>query len=208
MHRDLKPENILFETKSVDSPIKIIDFGSAREFTPGVKISERYGAPYYIAPEILKKNYDEKCDIWSIGVITYIMLCGYPPFNARTDSQILKKVLEGKFTYPKEEWDNISVKAKNFINHLLAYNPIDRYSAQEALNDPWLTENITEVYNKEQVKNCLKNIQEFRAEGKLKQATWNFLVTYMSTAKEKLSLIEIFHQLDLNGDGKLTLDEL
>lgn len=88
-HRDLKPENILFESKSRDAQVRLIDFGLAKFFkTNGLKLTPlktRIGTPYYMAPEVLEGNYDETCDMWSIGVITYCLLCGYPPFNAETD---------------------------------------------------------------------------------------------------------------------------
>lgn len=81
VHRDLKPENLLFDQKKQNANIKVIDFGTSRKFDPTKKLTKRLGTPYYIAPEVLKKNYDEKCDVWSCGVILYILLCGYPPFN-------------------------------------------------------------------------------------------------------------------------------
>lgn len=81
VHRDLKPENLLFDTKKDNANLKVIDFGTSRKMDSQKKLTKRLGTPYYIAPEVLKKNYDEKCDIWSCGVIMYILLCGYPPFN-------------------------------------------------------------------------------------------------------------------------------
>lgn len=95
----MKPENILYETKSANSPIKIIDFGTSKAFDPNRKLTGRFGTPYYIAPEVLSKKYNEKCDIWSIGVMTFIMICGYPPFNAETDEAILKVVRKGKVKF-------------------------------------------------------------------------------------------------------------
>lgn len=91
VHRDLKPENILLDTKK-DNIIKIIDWGTARFFDRNKKMNRINGTPYYIAPEVLAEKYDEKCDIWSCGVIMYIMLCGYPPFNAESDDLILEKI--------------------------------------------------------------------------------------------------------------------
>ena len=81
VHRDLKPENILYQTKQPDSPLKIIDFGTSKNFEKRDKLTDICGTPYYIAPEVLDGKYNEKCDVWSVGVIMYIMLCGYPPFN-------------------------------------------------------------------------------------------------------------------------------
>lgn len=87
IHRDLKPENIVFEGND-EFTLKVIDFGTSRKIYPDSKLTTKMGTPYYIAPEVLQKSYDQKCDIWSIGVITYILLCGYPPFNGDTDDEI------------------------------------------------------------------------------------------------------------------------
>jgi len=102
-------------------------------FETGGKMKKRYGTPYYIAPEVLKNEYDEKCDLWSIGVILYILLCGYPPFNGSNDEAIIKKVKEGKFRTDDEEWLQISSEAKDLVNKLLAYDPKKRATASEAL---------------------------------------------------------------------------
>lgn len=88
------------------------------------------GTPYYIAPEVLKKNYNEKCDVWSLGVILYILLCGYPPFYGKTDKSIMKKVLKGKYSFEGYEWDIISEDAKDLISKMLVINPDERVSAE------------------------------------------------------------------------------
>ena len=119
VHRDLKPENILLEDKSSDLVVKIIDWGCAMSFKKNEKMHNADGTPYYIAPEVLEGNYDEKCDVWSCGVILYIMLCGYPPFNGETDDEILQAVKKGTFDFPKEEWGTVSQDAKDLINKML-----------------------------------------------------------------------------------------
>ena len=96
-HRDLKPENILID-KELNNSLKIIDFGAGTLVEKGQKLSLQYGTSYYIAPEVLAKKYDEKCDVWSIGVMMYILLCGFPPFNGETDEQIISKVKKGTYT--------------------------------------------------------------------------------------------------------------
>lgn len=95
------------------------------------------GTPYYIAPEVLKKNYNEKCDIWSIGVIFYILLCGYPPFNGDTDEEIISQIKIGKFSFPKEEWSSISIEAKQLIQLMLMKNPDKRPAAIDLLKHQW-----------------------------------------------------------------------
>lgn len=97
VHRDLKPENILMSRHQDDPKITIIDFGTSCYQDPGKILNEKLGTLYYIAPEVLNKEYDEKCDLWSIGVILFILLCGYPPFNGNNDSEIRKSIKRGKF---------------------------------------------------------------------------------------------------------------
>ncbi len=95
------------------------------------------GTPYYIAPEVIERCYDLKCDIWSLGVILYILLCGYPPFNGSTDRKIMKRILIGDFDFPVEEWEDISKEAKNIIKQMLVTNPTKRASAEALLKHPW-----------------------------------------------------------------------
>ena len=101
-------------------------------------MSQKFGTPYYIAPEVLKRNYDQKCDLWSCGVILYILLCGYPPFNGANDKQIVASVLKGEFSLDEIEWNPISDGAKDLVKKLLTYDPAERISALDALNHPWI----------------------------------------------------------------------
>jgi len=104
VHRDLKPENILFESKKEDSLLKVIDFGTSRFYDPNIKMNQKFGTPLYIAPEVLKKKYTEKCDLWSCGVILYVLLCGHPPFEGKDDKEILEKVKIAKYDLSGSEW--------------------------------------------------------------------------------------------------------
>lgn len=104
MHRDLKPENILLEDTYEYDKIKLIDFGESVKFEKGKPNTDVVGTPYYIAPEVLKKSYDEKCDMWSIGVITYILLSGTPPFGGRNEKQIMQNVQIGKYNFDAPSW--------------------------------------------------------------------------------------------------------
>jgi calcium-dependent protein kinase len=140
VHRDLKPENILLEQNKEFDQIKIIDFGTSLVQDPTRTLDEKLGTPYYIAPEVLQKNYNEKCDIWSCGVITFIVLSGMPPFNGQSDQEIMKKVREGQFSFEDRVWSTISQNAKDFITLLLTFDKNARPSASEVLSHPWLTE--------------------------------------------------------------------
>jgi len=99
VHRDIKAENMLFLNQEEDAMIKIIDFGVSTKFNGKKKLKEKLGTAYYIAPEVLLENYDNKCDVWSCGILLYIMLCGYPPFNGDDDSEILESVKVGEFEF-------------------------------------------------------------------------------------------------------------
>jgi calcium-dependent protein kinase len=137
-HRDLKPENFLFKTGDDNAPIKIIDFGLSKYEEPGEKLHTRVGTPYYIAPEVLRRNYTIACDMWSIGVIAYILLCGYPPFHGDNDRDIFRRIQQGAFNFPMPEWGPISKEAKAFITALLQHDAAARMTASVALVDPWI----------------------------------------------------------------------
>jgi calcium-dependent protein kinase len=126
VHRDLKPENFLYLSPAEDSPIKIIDFGLSRHDTTSGIMTTKVGTPYYVSPEVLDCVYTKSCDIWSIGVITYVLLCGYPPFEGFSDKEIFDKIRIGRFDFPSPEWDHISQDAKDFIKSLLKKNPSER----------------------------------------------------------------------------------
>ena len=137
-HRDLKPENLLYLKKGEekDNPIRVIDFGLSQMFSPQKKLKTKVGTAYYVSPEILQGDYNEKCDIWSAGVILYIFLSGDPPFNGPSDSAIYGKIAQMKFNFPEKKWKNISKEAKDLISHMIAPENI-RYSAKEVLAHPW-----------------------------------------------------------------------
>ena len=163
VHRDLKPENILLEDKSRNLEIKIVDWGYATQMKQRERLHEMDGISYYIAPEVLEGDYDEKCDIWSCGVILYILLCGYPPFYGDTDEDIYKQVLKGEYDFPKEEWQNVSEEAKNLIKKMIEKDPTKRISALEALQDDWFKINKEKKKgDKILAKHVLHNMKKFK----------------------------------------------
>ncbi|NXI99515.1 KCC1G kinase, partial [Psophia crepitans] len=141
VHRDLKPENLLYLTPEENSKIMITDFGLSKMEQNGI-MSTACGTPGYVAPEVLtQKPYSKAVDCWSIGVITYILLCGYPPFYEETESKLFEKIKEGYYEFESPFWDDISESAKDFIRHLLEKNPNTRFTCEEALRHPWINGN-------------------------------------------------------------------
>ncbi|KAM7336745.1 hypothetical protein ACRRTK_005238 [Alexandromys fortis] len=141
VHRDLKPENLLYLTPEENSKIMITDFGLSKMEQNGV-MSTACGTPGYVAPEVLaQKPYSKAVDCWSIGVITYILLCGYPPFYEETESKLFEKIKEGYYEFESPFWDDISESAKDFICHLLEKDPNERYTCEKALRHPWIDGN-------------------------------------------------------------------
>jgi len=141
VHRDIKPENLLLETKDENSRIKLIDFGLARKHFGGSEepyMKTIVGTPYYISPEVLRRKYDRSCDLWSVGVTAFILLGGYPPFNGRNNEETHRRILEGRYVFHSQEWKNVSIEAKDFINRLLQSDPAKRMTAEEAMNHPWI----------------------------------------------------------------------
>lgn len=207
VHRDLKPENILYESNKQDAVLKIIDFGTSRTFDPSKKMAQRLGTPYYIAPEVLEKNYNNKCDVWSCGVILYILLSGQPPFNGRDDVEIMEKVSKGSFSMSGVEFEAISKEAKKLISKLLQQDKDKRITALEAINDPWF-DLVLGTQEQDIDTKTLSNLKNFNSKSKLQQAVYYFIVNNMATKEEKNDQIKTFKALDLNGDGQLTKEEI
>lgn len=142
-HRDLKPENILLKDDTEDAAIKITDFGLSKIFADDlageVVMKTACGTPGYVAPEVLTHEiYSEQVDMWSIGVIVYILLCGFPPFYGDNDAQMFKKIKAGQYKFLTPYWDPISADAKDFVSKLLLVDPKKRLNSTDALNHPWV----------------------------------------------------------------------
>nr|AAL58909.1 At2g46700/T3A4.8 [Arabidopsis thaliana] len=138
VHRDLKPENFLFTSSREDSDLKLIDFGLSDFIRPDERLNDIVGSAYYVAPEVLHRSYSLEADIWSIGVITYILLCGSRPFWARTESGIFRTVLRTEPNYDDVPWPSCSSEGKDFVKRLLNKDYRKRMSAVQALTHPWL----------------------------------------------------------------------
>jgi len=139
VHRDLKPENLLYYSPDADSKIMISDFGLSKMEESGV-MATACGTPGYVAPEVLaQKPYGKAVDVWSIGVISYILLCGYPPFYDENDANLFAQILKGEFEFDSPYWDDISEEAKDFIRSLMCVNVEHRLTCEAALDHCWIT---------------------------------------------------------------------
>jgi len=139
-HRDLKPENLLCSESEEGVVIKIADFGLSKAFSGGSVLETSCGTPDYAAPEVLRMDgaYDKSVDLWSMGVITYVVLCGFPPFYGPKQNILFEKILNADYDFPDPEWTNISDEAKDFIRHLLVLEIEKRYTTKQCLEHPWL----------------------------------------------------------------------
>ena len=215
VHRDLKPENILIVDRNENGlpRIKIADFGTSKMFEKGVVQKKVVGSSYYIAPEVLKKHYDEKCDIWSCGVIMYILLSGRPPFPGDSDREIMDKVAIGKYDLEESPFDQLSNAGKDLIKKLLVKDPKKRITASEALNHAWFKENKSkELFNriKDQsiLKKLIKNLKAYHRDYIIQETALAYLVHNFPQMKDVVNACKLFNQIDVNGDGKINKDEL
>ncbi|KAK8710711.1 hypothetical protein V6N13_146024 [Hibiscus sabdariffa] len=206
MHRDLKPENFLFANKKEHSPLKVIDFGLSVFFKPGEKFSEIVGSPYYMAPEVLKRNYGPEVDVWSAGVILYILLCGVPPFWAETEQGVALAILRGVIDFKREPWPQVSDSAKSLVRQMLELDPKKRLTAQQVLEHPWLqnTKKASNVPLGDIVRTRLK---QFSVMNKFKKKALRVIAEHLSV--EEVEVIkDMFTLMDTDNDGKVSYEEL
>lgn len=188
VHRDLKPENILYYSQEENSKIMISDFGLSKMVDNGI-MSTACGTPGYVAPEVLaQKPYSKAVDCWSIGVITYILLCGYPPFYEESETRLFAKIMKAQYEFDSPFWDDISESAKDFIRNMMQKNPSMRYTTDQALRHPWIigkTARSQDIYYSVSVQ-----IQKNFAKSKWKQA-YNAAVAINHMKKLQLAHSEL-----------------
>ena len=225
VHRDLKLENVLFSTEDPNSPIKIIDFGfsvlmgknnevnkekESESNDPkkgGLKrLKSKVGTLYYISPEIIKGNYDEKCDIWACGVILYILLAGYPPFTGNTDKEVYNLITSLKYDFEKERWKNISKYAKDLIKNMLTPAK-NRYTAKQVLASKWFEVKLKENFE-DSINNILdyRRINKYKNYNKLKKAILAFIASRLSS-EESSHLRNVFFNIDEDKNGYISFED-
>ncbi|KAL9439518.1 hypothetical protein AB3S75_025055 [Citrus x aurantiifolia] len=206
MHRDLKPENFLFSSSAEDSPLKATDFGLSVFFKPGDVFKDLVGSAYYVAPEVLRRNYGAEADIWSAGVILYILLSGVPPFWGETEQSIFDAILRGHIDFSSDPWPNISSSAKDIVKKMLHADPKERLSAAEVLNHPWMRVD-GDASDKPLDIAVLTRMKQFRAMNKLKKVALKVIAENLSE-EEIMGLKEMFKSMDTDNSGTITFEEL
>nr|XP_043627075.1 calcium-dependent protein kinase 26 [Erigeron canadensis] len=206
MHRDLKPENFLLVNRDDDFSLKAIDFGLSVFFKPGQIFTDVVGSPYYVAPEVLLKHYGPEADVWTAGVILYILLSGVPPFWAETQQGIFDAVLKGYIDFESDPWPLISDSAKDLIRKMLCSRPSDRLTAHEVLCHPWICENGV-APDRALDPAVLSRLKQFSAMNKLKKMALRVIAESLSE-EEIAGLREMFKAMDTDNSGAITFDEL
>ncbi|GMP47784.1 hypothetical protein CsSME_00015367 [Camellia sinensis var. sinensis] len=206
MHRDLKPENFLFDTPDEDATLKATDFGLSIFYKPGQYHSDVVGSPYYVAPEVLHKFYGPEIDVWSAGIILYILLSGVPPFWAETDAGIFKQILKGKLDFKSDPWPQISDSAKDLIQKMLCRDPRTRITAHEVLCHPWIVDDRL-APDKPLDSAVLSRLKQFSAMNKLKKMALHVIAQKLSE-EEIGGLKQLFKMIDTDNSGTITFEEL
>ncbi|OIV99428.1 hypothetical protein TanjilG_17238 [Lupinus angustifolius] len=206
IHRDLKPENFLFADGSENSPLKAIDFGLSTFYEAGERFSEIVGSPYYMAPEVLRRNYGPEVDVWSTGVILYILLCGVPPFWAETEEGIAQAIIRSNLDFTRDPWPKVSEEAKDIVKRMLDPNPQTRVTVQEVLEHSW-------IQNKDRARNISlgdqvrMRIKTFSLMNRFKKKVLRVVADNLPDEQVQ-GIRKMFDMMDKDKNGHLTFEEL
>ena len=219
IHRDMKLENIMISKKEKDNTsgeelfwVKIIDFGTAKIFEKNKKEKDVVGSSYYIAPEVLRQNYNEKCDTWSVGVILYMMLVGRAPFDGKDDEEIITKISSGEYNNKEPNLLKHSEEVRDLVKRLLQKDINKRYSAKEALNHPWFQKfggrSLYSNFKREEIEPYINNLFNYSFNSKIQQLVIAFLVHNLPSNESSSNILKLFRYFNKSGNCKLTKEEL
>ena len=219
LHRDLKLENIMISDIEKDIKtdneffwIKIIDFGTAKIFKKSRNEKAIVGSSYYIAPEVLKQKYNEKCDTWSVGVILYMLIVGRAPFDGKNDDEIIESIKIGHFNREHPKLMACSNEVQDLINSLLEINIKKRLSAKEALEHPWFKKfggrSLFSNFNFNDIIEYINNLLHFQFQSKFQQLVLAFVVHNIPNTNDTKNILKLFRYFNIKGDCKLTKEEL
>ncbi|GLU23304.1 hypothetical protein SLE2022_393240 [Rubroshorea leprosula] len=206
MHRDLKPENFLLSSKDSGAMLKATDFGLSVFIEEGKVYHDMVGSAYYVAPEVLRRSYGKEIDIWSAGVILYILLSGVPPFWAETEKGIFNAILKGEIDFQSDPWPKISESAKDLVKKMLTMDPKKRITSAQVLEHPWIREG-GEASDKPIDSAVLSRMKQFRAMNKLKKLALKVIAENLS-GEEIKGLKATFANMDTDKSGTITYEEL
>ena len=219
LHRDIKLENIMISEKEKDNStgeelfwVKIIDFGTAKLFEKNKKEKEVVGSSYYIAPEVLKQNYNEKCDTWSVGVILYMTLVGRAPFDGKDDEEIINKISSVDYNKDEPRLVKHSPEVRDLVSKLLEKDIEKRYSAKEALDHPWFVKfggrALFSNFDEEEIKPYIDNLLNYSFNSKIQQLVIAFLVHNLPSTDSSILILKLFRHFNKSGNCKLSKEEL
>jgi len=203
VHRDIKLENFLFEQRR-SHHLKLIDFGLSKILPPDSKMEVSCGTLAYVAPEVLMKSYTSKCDMWSVGVVAFILLAGYMPFQGQEAAQV-RAIKAGRYLYKDSVWKKVSKSAHEFVNKLLVVSPDDRLSAPEALKDMWIVKN----HGKEVLRfddDIAVALASFAQASKFRRSCL-FVMAMSLTSQEQAEVRKVFLSMDRDKKGSIALSD-
>ncbi|XP_059624175.1 calcium-dependent protein kinase 2-like [Cornus florida] len=206
MHRDLKPENFLLSSKDEGAMLKATDFGLSVFIEEGKVYRDIVGSAYYVAPEVLQRSYGKEIDIWSAGVILYILLSGVPPFWAETEKGIFDAIRKDDIDFESQPWPSISDSAKDLVRNMLTRDPRKRITSAQVLEHPWIKEG-GEASDKPIDSAVLSRMKQFRAMNKLKKLALKVIAENLSEEEIK-GLKAMFTNMDTDKSGTITYEEL
>lgn len=207
VHRDMKPENILFDELGNEQNLKLVDFGEAIYLDAGGQVVGVCGTSYYVAPEVLTGPYNELCDVWSCGVIMYVLLSGKVPFNGNNDEEIISRVRTGVYSLDIPEFSKVSEEAIDLIRQMIC--PAEtRISAKSALQHPWMKRFFSVTPDEDKMNTAMLNLTKYTRRSLMREAITNFVVTHILQRQEVRKLRDIFLLLNESGTAQLVPEEL